>query len=221
MTLSVEALDHVPAGSLPPMIPSRKTALLVIDAQVDFIAPYGLIGRAGVDLAPLESPLKKVNDLIAAARTAGVAAVLVRVVTEESTDSTALKLLTERRGLPPEAIAICRAGTDGANYYGVDPRLGDIHIEKPLYSSFVGTTLDEQLRARGIDTLVVCGFTTECCVDSTVRDAFHRNYNVFVVSDACAAYGPDLHYGALNALSKNCALLVSSSAVIATWRTSR
>lgn len=221
MTSAVETLEHVPAGSLPPMISTRKTALLVIDAQVDFIAPHGLIGRAGVDLTPLESPLKRVNDLIAAARTTDVAAVLVRVVTRESTDSTALKLLTERRGLPPEAIAICRAGTDGADYYGVDPQLGDIHIEKRLYSSFVGTALDEQLRARGIDTLVVCGFTTECCVDSTVRDAFHRNYNVFVVSDACAAYEPDLHYGALNALSKNCALLVSSSAVLDAWRASR
>jgi nicotinamidase-related amidase len=77
--------------------------------------------------------------------------------------------------------------------------------------------LDAQLRARGIDTLVVVGFTTDCCVDCTVRDAFHHDYNVFVVADACAAYEEDLHYGALNGLSKNCALLTETEAVLGAW----
>ncbi len=61
------------------------------------------------------------------------------------------------------------------------------------------------------------GFTTDCCVDCTVRDAFHLNYNVFLVADACAAYEEALHWGALNGLSKNCALLTESEAVLAAW----
>jgi nicotinamidase-related amidase len=73
------------------------------------------------------------------------------------------------------------------------------------------------LRGAGIDTLVVAGFTTDCCVDCTVRDAFHLNYNVFIVSDACAAYEESLHLGGLDALSKNCALLTESEAVLEAW----
>jgi nicotinamidase-related amidase len=69
--------------------------------------------------------------------------------------------------------------------------------------------------------VVVVGFTTECCVDCTVRDAFHRNFNVFVVADACAAYCAELHQGALNALAANCALLLEADAVLAAWSPNR
>ena len=62
----------------------------------------------------------------------------------------------------------------------------------------------------GIDTLVVAGLTTECCIDSSVQDAFERDYHVFVVSDATACYEPDLHQAALKALELNCASLVTS-----------
>ena len=61
------------------------------------------------------------------------------------------------------------------------------------------------------------GVSTDCCVDSTARTAFHNGYNVFVVSDACAAYEPDLHSGTLNVLQKNLALLVTSDAVAGVW----
>jgi len=65
---------------------------------------------------------------------------------------------------------------------------------------------------------VVTGMTTECCVDSTVRDAFHRDINVFVVADACAAYDAAEHEASLRALGNNCAVLVESSTVLAGWQ---
>lgn len=204
-------------AALPPMIEPSRTALLVIDVQEDFISPAGAAGRWGIDLGIFDPPIDRINALIDAARAKGVTPVFIRVVTRPETDSDALKALHQRKGRPPQAIAICRAGTSGAGYYRVAPHAGEMEIEKPLYSSFVGTNLDTQLRAKGIDTLVVVGFTTDCCVDCTVRDAFHRNYDVFVVSDACAAYEEDLHYGALNGLAKNCALLTDTKAVLDAW----
>jgi len=143
------------------------------------------------------------------------------VVTRPETDSEALKLFMAPKGLPPQALAICRDNTPGADYHRVRPIPGDLEIRKPLYFSFVATRLEEQLRERGIDTVVVVGFTTECCVDCTVRDAFHRNFNVFVVADACAAYSAELHQGALNALAANCALLLEADAVLAAWSPNR
>ena len=203
---------------LPAMVAPSRTALVVIDVQNDFLSPDGPAGQWGIDLGLLEPPLQRIEALLPAARAAGVVPVLVRVVTRAETDSEALKLLHRRKGRPPESVALCRAGTHGAGYYRIRPEPGDIEIEKVLYSSFVGTDLDAQLKARGIDTLVVTGFTTECCVDCTVRDAFHLNYNVFLVVDACAAYEEALHWGALSGLSKNCALLTDSAAVLAAWR---
>jgi len=207
----------VDARLLPPMISPAKTALVIIDVQEDFVSPSGAAGSWGIDLGVFELPLQRIAALIAAGRAAGLTQVFLRVVTRPETDTTALKLLHQRKGRPPEALAICRAGTSGADYYRIKPQPGDIEIEKVLYSGFAGTELESQLRARGIDTLVLVGFTTECCVDCTARDAFHRNFSVFVVADACAAYEEDLHYGALNGLSKNCAMLTDSAAVLAAW----
>ena len=202
---------------LAPMIEPARTALVVIDVQIDFISPAGVAGGWGMDLGVFEPPLQRIEALIAAARAKGVTVVPVRVVTRPETDGTALKLLHQRKGYPAGSLDMCRAGTEGVGYYRIASQPGDIEIEKTLYSSFAGTDLDARLRARGIDTLVVAGFTTECCVDSTVRDAFHRDYSVFLVADACAAYEEHLHWGALAALAKNCAMLTDTDAVLAAW----
>lgn len=209
--------DFVAPARLAPMLAPARTALLVIDVQHDFVAPDGALAHAGLDMAPLATPLQRVEALIAAARAGGVTLVFARVVTRPDTDSRALKLLTERKGQQLDTVAICRAGTPGADYYRVQPRAGELEVEKTLYSAFAGTQLEQQLRARGIDTLLACGFTTECCVDSTVRDAFHRDFNVFIAADACATYLPDLHHASLNALALNCALLVDSHAAALAW----
>jgi len=207
----------VAPAALAPMIVAERTALVVVDVQVDFVSPHGALAAVGIDMAPLEVPLRRVEALLAQARTADVTPVLLRVVTRPESDSRALRTLNERKGETPDALAICRADTPGADYYRVQPKAGDIEIQKTLYSGFVGTSLDAQLRRSGIDTLVFCGFTTECCVDCTVRDAFHRGYHCFVVADACAAYAPHLHANTLESLALSCALVVDTAAVLAAW----
>ncbi len=88
---------------------------------------------------------------------------------------------------------------------------------KTRYSGFVGTDLDSQLTQMGVDTLVVAGVTTECCVDSTVRDAFDLDYHVFVAADACAAYEPDIHAASLKIMALNSAILTDTAAIAAAW----
>jgi nicotinamidase-related amidase len=208
----------VDPAALPPLIEPSKTALVIIDVQEDFVSPTGASSRWGIDLSILDKPLDNVEALIAAARARGVTLAFVRVVTRPETDSDALKALHARKGRSPASVGICRAGTPGADYYRVKPQAGDIEIQKVLYSTFSGTDFDAQLKARGIDNLVIVGFTTDCCVDCTARDAFHHNYDVFVVTDATAAYEEVLHYGALNGLAKNCALLTDTRSVLNAWR---
>lgn len=216
MPLRAEDLPHVDAAALAGMIDPKTTALVVVDIQVDFAAPHGLLGRCGVDLSPAEAAIDNCEKLVAAARASGTTAALMRVVTSPETDPRALKTLMVRRG-QPGGEAICRLADGGADYYRIFPEEGDIEIAKLLYDSFHGTDLDAQLRARGIQTLVICGLSTDCCVDQTARSAFHHDYDVFLVSDASAAYEPGLHESSLCAIEKNCALLTTTEAVEKAW----
>lgn len=198
------------------MIAPQRTALIVVDVQVDFASPEGLIGRYGTDMSPAEKAIDRIEDLIAAARKAGVAVGFMRVMTRPETDSNALKTWMARRGTPGSE-GICRIGSGGEDYYRVSPEAGDIEVSKLAYSSFHGTDFELQLRARGIDTLVMTGLTTDCCVDSTTRDAFHRDFHTFVVSDACASFDAALHAHTLAALNEHTSLLVTTDAVVSAW----
>ena len=215
--MSIEELPHVEPAQLPDMIDPSRTALVVIDVQEDFAGPTGAMGRIGIDMSRIEPAIDRIEALIAAARAAGSRVAFARVVTRRETDSSALRLLSVRKGRSPDGVGICRAGAPGADYYRVTPQPGDLEVQKRLFDSFHETSFDADLRARGVDTLVFVGFTTDCCVDATARAAFHRNYNVFVVSDACDAYDPQLHHWALKALQKNVALLTDTAAVLAAW----
>jgi nicotinamidase-related amidase len=155
--------------------------------------------------------------LAGAARSAGAPVIFVGLQTTAETDSRAWSERMRRRGGSPDEAALCRAGERGADFVGPTPHDGELVVAKTRYSGFFGTDLDARLRARGVDTVVVCGLTTECCVDCTVRDAFHLDYHVFLAVDACAAYERDLHEGALKSLDLNCAILATTRELAEAW----
>ena len=194
-----------------------RTVLLVVDVQVDFAAADGAMGRLGLDLAAVEQAIGRLELLLAQARRSAVPIGFARTVTRPETDPPVLRALYERLGAGADAVAICRVGTSGAEFHRLVPEPGDLLVAKTRYSCFAGTELEATLRARGIDTVVVTGLTTDCCVDGTARDAFARDFHVFVVADACADYEEDHHRAALGALGRHCAVVVDSATVIAGW----
>jgi nicotinamidase-related amidase len=209
------------AFELADMIKPARSALVVIDVQADFASPSGAMARMGRNLSGVDAALDNVEALIAAARRSGVCVAFARVITRPETDSAALKNLNARKGLAPSALEICREGDRGSDYYRVAPLLGEIEVSKRLFSAFHGTALDSRLRERGVDTLVLVGLTTNCCVDATARDAFHLNYNLFVVSDATSAYGEETQHQALVALAQNCGMIVETALVQSSWNRPR
>jgi nicotinamidase-related amidase len=211
------ATTTAPAGLADWIAPAR-TALLIIDMQVDFAAPHGAMGRWGMDLAAAPSALAAAERLAKAARAAGAPVVFVALMTSPKTDSPAWGERMRRRGGDPLAdSAVCRVGEPGSDFYGPEPKVGDHVVIKTRYSGFHRTDLDATLKGLRVDTLVVCGLTTECCVDCTARDAFHLDYQVFVAGDACAAYEPELHKAALTALELSFAIGVTTEAVVEVW----
>ncbi|HEY1962292.1 MAG TPA: cysteine hydrolase [Rhizomicrobium sp.] len=203
---------------LPEWIARGRTALLVIDMQTDFASRDGAAGLAGHDLSAVPPALGNAARLTASARAAGVPVIFVRLETSPENDSPAWAERARRHGQSPEqALALCRAGTRGADLVLVPALAGDLVVTKHRYSAFMGTSLDAVLKERGIDTLVACGLTTECCVDSTVRDAFHRDYHVFLVGDACASYDSTLHDATLRSLDLNFAIVIRTEEAVAAW----
>jgi nicotinamidase-related amidase len=206
------------AEGLADWIAPARSALVIIDFQVDFASPDGALGRAGVDMSAVAPAIAAAERLAALARSAGAPVVFVGLRTQEALDSPAWREWMRRRGDDPAAGGLCRAGERGADFVGPVPLPGERVVLKTRYSGFFGTALDAGLKALGVDTLVVCGLTTESCVDCTVRDAFHLDYHVFIATDACAAYDGDAHMSALRNLELNCAILVSTDEVAATWK---
>ena len=81
-----------------------------------------------------------------------------------------------------------------ASIAGLAPANGELVIHKQQPSAFTGTTLLDELQTRGVETLIIAGYMTHNCVDSTAREAFHRGYRVGIVADASATRdlpGPD------------------------------
>jgi len=207
-----------PAAEMAGMAAPGRTLLLVIDVQRDFAAPDGAMARWGVDRSDVEAAIGRIALLLGAAREAGVAVGFARVATRPETDSPALLGFFSRTGANPADAAICRAGTRGAAYYRVAPEPHELEVSKRLYSCFAGTGLGERLRAQAVDTLVVTGLTSDCCIASSVREAFEEGFHLFVVPDACADYDRGAHEAALAALGRQCAVLVDSDIVLAGWR---
>jgi len=74
-------------------------------------------------------------------------------------------------------------------------------IDKSRYSAFMGTPLEEILKYRKIEDLMITGVMTNCCCETTAREAFMRDYRVFFISDATATLNDDLHIASLKNLS--------------------
>jgi nicotinamidase-related amidase len=95
----------------------------------------------------------------------------------------------------PATAPIFAADSPGfAPIEGLAPAEGEAVVYKHLPSAFTGTGLLDELQRRGVETLIIAGYMTHNCVDSTAREAFHRGYRVGVVADASATRdlpGPD------------------------------
>ena len=176
----------------------RRTALLLIDMQVDFAAPDGAMARAGRDMTAVKPALAQAASLAEAARKAGMPLVFVRLLAR-----------------PEEGL--CVEGTRGADFFGPQPLGEELIISKSRFSAFTGTGLAERLLSAGIDTVVLAGLTTECCIQASAWAAFEHAFKVILASDACAAYEQDLHRHALKALEMSGATVAASAELALVW----
>jgi ureidoacrylate peracid hydrolase len=200
----------------PEWVAPRRAALLVIDLQVDFAAPEGAMARSGADMKPVRAALEKIALLVDAARKAEVPCIFTRAVTSAERQTAIEEEGRARHGEP--APTICLAGSHGVDFVEPRPREGELVITKQRYSIFPGTGLAERLKAHGVDTVIFCGLTTECCIQSSAWDAFERDFHILIAEDAVAAYEPALHQAALRSLELSGAILAPAADFAAAWK---
>jgi isochorismate hydrolase len=90
----------------------------------------------------------------------------------------------------------------------------DTVIIKSKYSAFQNTPLDQILKQNQVKQIIICGVMTHLCCESTIRDAFMRNYPSFFVVDGTATYTEQLHLGSLRAVSHGFGKCVASEEII-------
>ncbi|MBT5240189.1 MAG: cysteine hydrolase [Rhodospirillaceae bacterium] len=193
-----------------------KTALIVVDMQNSFCADDGGCGKTGLPIKNLQAAIKPCVKVVAAARAAGIPVIYTRYMYRpDYADGGVLikHLLPEIK----ETQAL-QAGTwDIEVIPELKPHANDFIVDKNRPSSFYATNLETILNGLDVDSLVVCGVTTNCCVESTVRDASHRDYKTFVVQDAVAELDDERNEVALKSMAMLFANLVSVADVEGTW----
>jgi nicotinamidase-related amidase len=200
---AVVTLAKVQAEPQPLSVDLGRAALIIIDMQRDFLEPGGFGETLGNNVALLQAAVAPCRAVLAAARANGILVIHTREGHRpDLSDAPRAKV---ERGTPSLRIGspgpMGRILVRGEPGHDIIPELypiaGEPVIDKPGKGAFYQTDLDLMLHNRGIDTLFVCGVTTEVCVNTTVREANDRGYRCVVLSDCCASYFPEFHKAGL------------------------
>jgi ureidoacrylate peracid hydrolase len=166
------------------------SAVLVIDMQNDFCAEQGYVETVvGKDVSACRAVVPEIMALVGAARAHGVPVFWIKA--NYDPERLPEGMLAKQR---EKSLAVCcGTGSWGNDLYGVTPIPGEAVIEKNSYSAFAGTGVEQQLRDRGVRTLVFAGVQTNVCVETSLRDAVCRGFYAVLAADCVASHTPPLH----------------------------
>jgi ureidoacrylate peracid hydrolase len=164
----------------------KTTALVLIEYQNDFTSPGGTLHEAVKPVMESTNMLANTVDTAEAVRAAGGIVVHAPITFVEGYGE-----------ISPEPYGILKGVVDSKSFvkgsWGaaivdeLEPAPGDIVVEgKRGLDAFATTNLDFILRSRGITTVALGGFLTNCCVESTMRTAYEKGYNVVTLKDCTA-----------------------------------
>ena len=201
-------------ADLDTLVDLDSTALVVVDVQRAFASPESPLVGAGLDVSDPVETVPRVKDLIGLARDASLPIVFTRsyrLSDGRDAPEAVYDILPKinRSGDP-----ICCAGSGDVRFVeGIGPRDSgrEYEVRKQRYDAFHGTQLEYYLRAEDVDTLLVCGFTTNVCVEGTARGAHERGFDVVVAEDCCASFSVEQHDAGI----RNIELLLGTTATLA------
>ena len=179
------------------------TALMIIDMQRDFVEPGGFGEALGNDVSLLRKAIAPTKRVLDAARKRGLFVIHTREGHRQ--DLSDLPESKRLRGRLKTGIGdkgpmgrILVRGEHGHDLIDeLKPASGEPVVDKPGKGAFHATDLDAMLHHRRVRQLIVCGVTTEVCVNTTVREANDRGYDCLVLEDCVGSYFPEFQAAAL------------------------
>lgn len=186
----------MPSDTLSKLDPAT-TALVLIEFQNDFTSPGGALHEAVSPVMESTGLMGNTVELVKAARAAGVTIMHAPITFAPGYNE-----------ISSHPYGILKGVVDGKAFvkgeWGAEivddlaPQPGDIVVEgKRGLDTFASTNLDFMLRSKGITTLVLAGFLTNCCVESTMRSGYENGYRVITLTDCVAATSPEEHANAI------------------------
>jgi ureidoacrylate peracid hydrolase len=174
-------------------------AVLIIDMQNGFVHADGSIPRAGAPLPNVDRVITSSVALVEAAREAHLPIVFTQHVFDPDYFDVAPRIVAKGM-FDPETETLVRNSWDAAILDELKPLETERTVEKNRYDAFLYTDLDQVLRKLGVGRLLVGGVVTNVCVESTVRSAEQRDFEVIVAED-CTAGALEYHDAALAAMA--------------------
>ncbi len=173
------------------------TAVVLIEYQNDFTSEGGVLHGAVSEVMDRTEMLANTQQVVAAARAAGVTVMHAPITFAAGYNEISSHPYGILKGVVDGNAFV--KGTWGADIVDeLAPEEGDIVIEgKRGLDTFASTNLDFILRSKGITTIALGGFLTNCCVESTMRSGYENGYQVITLSDCVAATSPEEHDNAI------------------------
>jgi ureidoacrylate peracid hydrolase len=203
MSLSVEAKTvTIPAKPEEVKIDTNRTGVIVVDMQNSFASKGGMFDLVGQDISGAKKVIATNKKVIEAARTAKIKVIYLLMSYEPDLSNSGgpdspnwhkeFGLVMMRQKPEFKGNILTHGTWDEAVVDELKPKPEDIIVRKSRYSGFVGTNLDLILKTYNIKYLIFTGIATNVCLESTLRDAFFREYWPIVVSDATNNAGPPI-----------------------------
>ena len=178
-------------------IDPSKTAVVLIEYQNDFVSEGGALHGAVEAVMDKTDMLASTKKMVQAARAAGATIMHAPITFAPGYNEISAHPYGILKGVV-DGAAFIKGGWGGAIADEMAPQEGDIVIEgKRGLDTFASTNLDFILRSKGIETLVLGGFLTNCCVESTMRSGYENGYKVITLSDCVAATSVEEHENAI------------------------
>ena len=203
MSLSIEAKSVIiPAKPEGVKIETDRTAVIVVDMQNSFASKGGMFDLVGQDISGAKKVIESTKKVIEAARAAKIKVIYLLMSYEPDLSNSGgpdspnwhkeFGLVMMRQRPEFKGKILTRGTWDEAVVDELKPMPEDIIVRKSRYSGFVGTNLDLILKTYNIKYLIFTGIATNVCVESTLRDAFFREYWPIIISDATNNAGPPI-----------------------------
>jgi nicotinamidase-related amidase len=174
-----------------------KTAVVLIEYQNEFTSDGGVLHDAVAPVMDKTGMLGKTVAFVEAARAAGCTIMHAPITFAPGYGELSRHPYGILKGVV-DGNAFVKGTWGAAIVDDLTPADGDILIEgKRGLDTFASTNLDFILRGKGIDTVVLGGFLTNCCVESTMRSAYENGYRVITLTDCMAATSPEQHDNAI------------------------